>query len=173
MNHGFEEEKHYSTHLTLFLFIWDAVLFPFLSYSWRMEESGKLQHLKCHNHPHQQQHHNQQNHIFVPQLTFREVLTMLAIFDSIFITTASVTFSLPLLSSYWQVQVHVKIQIEMKIQAKIQLQIQNNGHPGLGAPPPVPVAVAAHTNISQRLNMVQFIFCLIYKSLWTAQYGAV
>ena len=129
------------------------------------KKTGKLQHLKCHNHHHQQQHHYQQNHNFVPQLTFREVLTMLAIFDSIFITTASVTFSLPLLSSYWQVQRHVKIQIEMKIQAKIQLQIQNNGHPGLGAPPPVPVAVAAHTNISQRLNMVQFIFCLIYKYL--------
>ena len=90
---------------------------------------------------------------------------MLAIFDSIFITTASVTFSLPLLSSYWQVQVHVKIQIEMKIQAKIEIQIQNNNNPGLGAPPPVPVAVAAHTNISQRLNMVQFTFCLIYKYL--------
>ena len=85
---------------------------------------------------------------------------MLAIFDSIFITTASVTFSLPLLSSYWQVQIHVKIQLLMKIQAKIQIQIQNNGHPGLGAPPPLPVAVAAHTNLSQRLNMVQFIFCL-------------
>ena len=93
-----------------------------------------------------------------PQLTFREVLTMLAIFDSIFITTASVTFSLPLLSSYWQVQIHVKIQLLMKIQAKIQIQIQNNGHPGLGAPPSVPVAVAAYTNLSQWLDMVQFIF---------------
>ena len=155
------------------------------------KKTGKLQHLKCHNHHHQQQHHYQQNHIFVPQLTFREVLTMLAIFDSIFITTASVTFSLPLLSSYWQVQVHVKIQIEMKIQAKIEIQIQNNNNllssywkvqvhvkiqielkiqakieiriqnnnnPGLGAPPPLPLAVAAHTNISERLNMVQFIF---------------
>merc|ERR1719507_1027428 len=31
---------------------------------------------------------------------------MLAVFDSIFITTASITFSLPLLSNYWQAWVH-------------------------------------------------------------------
>ena len=37
------------------------------------------------------------------QLTFRHVLTMLAIFDCIFIAMASATFSLPLISSYWQV----------------------------------------------------------------------
>ena len=37
------------------------------------------------------------------EVTFREVLMMLAIFDCFFITTASVSFSLPQLSSYWKV----------------------------------------------------------------------
>ena len=63
----------------------------------------------------------------------------------------------------------------MKIQAKIQIQIQKNGHLGLGAPPPLPLAVAAHTNISQRLNMVQFIFCLIFVafSLFVSVFGVL
>ena len=58
---------------------------------------------------------------------------------------------------------------------KIQIQIQNNGHLGLGAPPPLPLAVAAHTNISQRLNMVQFIFCLIFAafSLFVSVFGVL
>ena len=37
------------------------------------------------------------------EVTFREVLMMLAIFDCFFITTASISFSLPQLSSYWKV----------------------------------------------------------------------
>ena len=37
------------------------------------------------------------------EVTFREVLMMLAMFDCFFITTASISFSLPQLSSYWKV----------------------------------------------------------------------
>ena len=53
-------------------------------------------------------HYNLTNILLYPlylyfQLTFRHVLTMLAIFDCIFIAMASATFSLPLISSYWQV----------------------------------------------------------------------
>ena len=43
---------------------------------------------------------------------------MLAVFDSIFITTASVTFSLPLLSNYWQVFIiylFISIDLNMAI----------------------------------------------------------
>ena len=40
---------------------------------------------------------------------------MLAVFDSIFITTASVTFSLPLLSNYWQVFIYLSISIDLNI----------------------------------------------------------
>jgi len=41
--------------------------------------------------------------------TFREVLTMLAVYDCLFITTASASFSLPQLSDYWKVWVHPHI----------------------------------------------------------------
>ena len=41
---------------------------------------------------------------------------MLAVFDSIFITTASVTFSLPLLSNYWQVFIiYISISIDLNM----------------------------------------------------------
>lgn len=43
------------------------------------------------------------------KVTFREVLMMLAIFDCFFITTASISFSLPQLSSYWKVWIHPHI----------------------------------------------------------------
>ena len=37
------------------------------------------------------------------QVTFRQLLTMLAIFDITFITTASISFSVPQLSAQWKV----------------------------------------------------------------------
>ena len=37
------------------------------------------------------------------QVSFRQLLTMLAVFDCVFITTVSVSFSLPQLSTYWKV----------------------------------------------------------------------
>ena len=39
----------------------------------------------------------------LPQTTFREVLTLLAVCDVVFITTATVTFGLPQLSQHWKV----------------------------------------------------------------------
>ena len=36
-------------------------------------------------------------------MSFRQLLTMLAVFDCVFITTVSVSFSLPQLSTYWKV----------------------------------------------------------------------
>jgi len=40
------------------------------------------------------------------KVTFREVLTMLAVFDCIFISTVSTTFGLPQLSAYWKTWIH-------------------------------------------------------------------
>ena len=74
------------------------------------------------------------------QLTFRHVLTMLAIFDCIFITMASATFSLPLISSYWQVVFLLQIVTKLNTNVDILLTIWNNielyciqfwGHPYL------------------------------------------
>ena len=45
------------------------------------------------------------------QLTFRRVLTMLAIFDCLFIAMASATFSLPLISTYWQANIKKEANI--------------------------------------------------------------
>ena len=36
-------------------------------------------------------------------MSFRQLLTMLAVFNCVFITTVSVSFSLPQLSTYWKV----------------------------------------------------------------------
>lgn len=42
-------------------------------------------------------------YIFLCQATFRAVLTLLSIFDSIFILSFGLAFSMPLLSDYWKV----------------------------------------------------------------------
>ena len=43
------------------------------------------------------------------QVTFRQLLTMLAIFDISFIACASISFSLPQLSSDWRVSMKEKV----------------------------------------------------------------
>jgi len=43
------------------------------------------------------------------KVTFRQLLTMLAIFDISFIVCASISFSLPQLSSHWRVWIHPRI----------------------------------------------------------------
>ena len=42
-------------------------------------------------------------YIFLCQATFQAVLTLLSIFDSIFILSFGLAFSMPLLSDYWKV----------------------------------------------------------------------
>ena len=42
------------------------------------------------------------------QVTFRQVLTMLAVFDCVLITSITMAFSLPQISNYWAVREAMK-----------------------------------------------------------------
>ena len=68
-----------------------------------------------------------------PQQTFREVLTMLAAFDCIFISSAVISFSLPLLSPYWKVKPYDAIKHSYLAQQIKNLKCyrvsQDIGHP--------------------------------------------
>ena len=45
------------------------------------------------------------------QVTFRQVLTMLAVFDCVLITSITMAFSLPQISNYWAVREAMKKKI--------------------------------------------------------------
>ena len=59
------------------------------------------------------------DHINDIQVSFRQLLTMLAVFDCVFITTVSVSFSLPQLSSYWKVIIMMIIVVIITIMITI------------------------------------------------------
>ena len=78
------------------------------------------------------------------KVTFRQLLTMLAIFDITFISTATFSFSVPQFSGYWKVDL-----LRGKKIFKIRKQIS-----GLDSPAPFSLAPPSHTNVLDRFHLV-------------------
>ena len=93
------------------------------------------------------------------QATFRQLLTMLALFDIAFITTASVSFSFPQLSNYWKV---INDDDDDDDDDENENYDDNddddndnlNDDAGLDPSLPLPMVAAFHTDVPHRIHMV-------------------
>ena len=93
------------------------------------------------------------------QATFRQLLTMLALFDIAFITTASVSFSFPQLSNYWKVindgdDDDENENYDDNDDDDDEDDINLNDDAGLDPSPPLPMVAAFHTDVPHRIHMV-------------------
>ena len=96
------------------------------------------------------------------QATFRQLLTMLALFDIAFITTASVSFSFPQLSNYWKVINDDDDDDDDENENYDDNDDDDddedddnlNDDAGLDPSPPLPMVAAFHTDVPHRIHMV-------------------
>ena len=98
----------------------------------------------------------------IVQDTFREVLTMLSVFDSLFILFTSVSFGMPHISSYWKVKIITNVQqsYQGKMTAsndKMIAKLTSTSHiffPVLDPPRNLPLDFAHHPDLLERLHLV-------------------
>ena len=103
---------------------------------------------------------------FMSQATFRHLLTMLALFDIAFITTAAISFSLPQLSTYWKVReiskqwwrFGVTILISRCLTLISIILMLLSLRKGLGTPTALPLDDAFHPDVSHWIHLVAVFF---------------
>ena len=111
--------------------------------------------------------------IMICQVSFRQLLTMLSVFDCVFIATVSVSFSLPQLSSYWKViiviliviivTIIIVIVIVMVIIVIVKKASNFVSLSGVGSPACLPLGFPFHTNRADRLHVVKIHFAKFYQ----------
>ena len=102
------------------------------------------------------------------EVTFREVLMMLAIFDCFFITTASVSFSLPQLSSYWKVNPISNLPHINRPQTGRTGQTGQTGQTGLKTQN---FKIARLGDFAQFYNCSPIFTQLLFRGVWGASQG--